>query len=146
MGHEGSGKTTLSKEIPSAYIIDDDQILLYKDELICIGKKAAHTIRRKNTQKVVYENKTYLYAKLGLIFVLTKEMQGGSIKKIPAESVLKDPALIWHHNLNTIEQPKNYCEGKELPEVPTFLVGTDENKKETIERVIKKLDDVLTAS
>ncbi|MBN2040046.1 MAG: hypothetical protein JW864_08405 [Spirochaetes bacterium] len=146
IGNEGSGKTTLSREIPSSQIIDDDQILLHENKLVPIGKKSAHTVQKRSVQKVVYEDKGYLATELELIFILTKEMKGGQVKKIPAESILKDPSLVWHHNLCTLEQPNNYCEDKEVPDVPAFLIGTDENKSETINAVLDKINSVLKRS
>lgn len=143
IGHEGSGKTTLSKEIPSSQIIDDDQILLHDNKLIPVGKKAAHTIQKKSVQKVVYEDKDHLSTELELIFILTKEMEGGHIKKTSAQSLLKDPSLVWHHNLCTLEQPENYCEGKAVPDVPAFFIGTNENINKTIEVMLEKIDSVL---
>ncbi|MBN1534830.1 MAG: hypothetical protein JXA20_19315 [Spirochaetes bacterium] len=145
LGHEGSGKTTVSSELPFVSIIDDDQILLEGTQLIGIGRKAAHTIRRSSRQNVVYEGGGHRRARLGLIFLLTKELEGGSIIEIDAESVLRDPSLVWHHNLETVHRPRNYCEGKSVPPVPAFVVGTHENIRETIEVVRETMDTVLIA-
>ncbi len=143
VGGEGSGKTTVSRELPHSYIIDDDQILLAGSELVGIGLKSARTEQDKNMQKVVYEDRGYRTAELGIIFMLTKEMKGGGVRKVPAESFLRDPELVWHHNLETVEIPKNYCEDKHVPDLPAFLAGTDGKKPETIRAVIKKIDFVL---
>lgn len=142
-GHEGSGKTVLSRQIPTSYIIDDDQILLRGNELISIGNKAAHTVRKGKSQQVIYEKTKHLNAGLGLVFMLTKEIEGGIIKKVPAESILKDASLIWHHNLSSIKQPENYCEGKTVPDVSAFIIGTNENRNRTIEAMLEIIGSVL---
>ncbi len=143
VGTEGSGKTTVSREIPHAYIIDDDQILLCGNELIGIGKKAARTEQDNVLQKVVYEDRGHRRVELGIIFTLTKEMEGGKTKKVSAESVLQDTELVWHHNLHTEQPPADYCKKKEVPDVPSYLVGTNGKKPETVRAVIKKIDTLL---
>ena len=143
VGRQGSGKSTISREIQFADIIDDDQILLHENELIGIGNKAASTVMKNSSQEVIYRNSEHLRAGLGIILALTKEMPGGTIKEISSQSLLSDPSLIWHHNLSTIDCPENYCLDKEIPVVPAFAIGTDENLKSTIETVNEKLEDVL---
>ena len=133
LGKKKSGKTTISDKIQLSYIIDDDQMLLFENKLIGIGKKSAHTEELKKGQNVVYEKAGYRQTNLGIIFVLMKDLEGGTFKKIDSKSILTDLSLVWHHNLYTFEIPKDYCKDKQIPNVPAYFIGTNENKHKTIE-------------
>lgn len=144
LGPQGSGKTTIAGALPMTHIIDDDQVLVYGRDLVGIGLRAAHTIKRKIGQSVLYEKTERRRARLGLVLLLTGEREGGWTERFSVGSLLDDPAFLWHHNLNPMERPGHYCAGKSLPRVPAYRVGTSGGQRETIEAV-KRLIDALPA-
>jgi hypothetical protein len=144
LGAQGSGKTTIAAALPMTNIIDDDQVLVHGRELVGIGRRAAHTVRRKIGQTVLYEKAERRRARLGLVLLLAREREGGWIERFPVGDLLDDPGILWHHNLDAMEMPGHYCEGKKFPPVPAYRVGTCGGKRETIDEVRRLIDAMPT--
>lgn len=144
LGSQGSGKSTIAGALPMINIIDDDQVLIHGRELVGIGWRAAHTVRRKIGQTVLYEKTERRRARLGLVLLLTREREGGWIERFPIGALLDDPGILWHHNLDALEMPGHYCEGKTLPPVPAYRVGTSGGQRETIDEVCRLIDAMPT--